>query len=231
MTCSCCLCWVTSEIDVLARRIWQYFLQLVGAGQEYCGHIFSQPICVIMASNKELEASVHAVLEGTTIGMYSQSTRGPELVFYQVKFVKFLKVGENSTILQCLQHENKSACQKKQLIWSNFYFFPIYVLLSIAFDQASQLAPNFYFNIAYQQVISMISFRQCMAVICVNSVLENLVTHLFISFFSFETWFPFKKKLCNDLSWEGMEGGGGWSSGNDYFLKIPFYLVSRCQHI
>ena len=58
------------------------FVQVVDAGQKYCGRTFSQPICVIMASNKELVASFHTVLEGTTVGMYSQSTRGPDLFFF-----------------------------------------------------------------------------------------------------------------------------------------------------
>ena len=30
-------------------------------GQEYCSRIFMQPICIIMALNKELVASFHAV--------------------------------------------------------------------------------------------------------------------------------------------------------------------------
>ena len=58
------------------------FVQAVGTGQDYCGHIFSNlPICLVMAS---FWASFHTVLEGTTLGMYSQSTRGPELFFLQV---------------------------------------------------------------------------------------------------------------------------------------------------
>ena len=51
-------------------------------GQEYRGHIFSQPVCIIMVSNKELVASFHAVLEETTVRIYSQNTRGPEHFFF-----------------------------------------------------------------------------------------------------------------------------------------------------
>ena len=54
------------------------FIQVVGMGQEYCNHIFLWPICFIMAS---FWTTFHTVLEGTTLGMYSQSTREPELFF------------------------------------------------------------------------------------------------------------------------------------------------------
>ena len=54
-------------------------------GQEYCSRIFMQPICIIMALNKELVASFHAVLEETMVGVYSQSARGPELFFFSGK--------------------------------------------------------------------------------------------------------------------------------------------------
>ena len=47
-------------------------------GQEYYGHIFLRPICFVMAS---FWITFHAVLEGTTLGMYSQSTRGPRTLF------------------------------------------------------------------------------------------------------------------------------------------------------
>ena len=57
------------------------FIQAVGTSQEYCGRIFSRPICFIMAS---IWSTFHTVLEGTTLGMYCQSTRGPELFFLQV---------------------------------------------------------------------------------------------------------------------------------------------------
>ena len=55
-------------------------------GQEYCRCIFLQPICCMIAL---FWTTFHKVLEGTTLGMYSQSTRGPELFFLQV--VKYLK--------------------------------------------------------------------------------------------------------------------------------------------
>ena len=50
-------------------------------GQEYYGHIFLRPICFVMAS---FWITFHTVLEGAMLGMYSQSTRGPELFFLQV---------------------------------------------------------------------------------------------------------------------------------------------------
>ena len=53
------------------------FVKTVGMGQEFCGRIFSRPICFVMAL-------FHTVLEGTTFGMYSQSTRGPELLLLKV---------------------------------------------------------------------------------------------------------------------------------------------------
>ena len=46
-----------------------------------CSRIFSRPICFIMAS---FWTMFHTVLEGTALGMYSQSTRGSELFFLQV---------------------------------------------------------------------------------------------------------------------------------------------------
>ena len=98
-----------------------FFVQLVGTGQEYCSRIFSQPICIIMALNKGLVASFREILERTMVGMYSQSTRGPELLL-QVKFAQFLKVSANLTILQCLRHENKSICQKTANL-EQFYLF------------------------------------------------------------------------------------------------------------
>ena len=57
------------------------FVQAVGMGQQYCGGIFSWPICFVMAS---FWIMFHTVLEGTTLGMYSHSTTGPELFFLQV---------------------------------------------------------------------------------------------------------------------------------------------------
>ena len=90
------------------------FIQLAAVGQEYCDCIFLQPICIIMASNKELEASFHAVLEGSSVQLECtvKALEGHNSSFFQVKFVKFLKVSANLTILQCLQHENKSVCPK-----------------------------------------------------------------------------------------------------------------------
>ena len=49
------------------------FVHVAGTGQEYCGRIFLQPICSVMASFW----STYTVLEGTTLGLYVQSTRGP----------------------------------------------------------------------------------------------------------------------------------------------------------
>ena len=57
------------------------FDQAVGMGQEYYGHIFLWPICFIMTS---FWITFHTVLEETSLRMYSQSTRGPELFFLQV---------------------------------------------------------------------------------------------------------------------------------------------------
>ena len=62
------------------------FDHAVGTGQEYCGHIFSQPICFVMASFWTMP---HTVLEGTTLRMYSQSAKGPELFFLQVVCLVF----------------------------------------------------------------------------------------------------------------------------------------------
>ena len=39
----------------------------------------------------------HAVLEGNTLGIYSQSTKRPELCFLQVKFIEFLSVNVNAS--------------------------------------------------------------------------------------------------------------------------------------
>ena len=55
------------------------FVQAVGTGQEQCGRIFLQPMCFVMASFLNM---FRTVLEGTMLGMYSQS-RGPELFFLQ----------------------------------------------------------------------------------------------------------------------------------------------------
>ena len=55
---------------------------LLFMGQEYCGHIFSWPICSVKAL---FWSMFHTVLDlRTTLGMYSQSTRGLELYFSQV---------------------------------------------------------------------------------------------------------------------------------------------------
>ena len=63
------------------------FVHAVGTSQEYCGRIFSRPICFVMAS---FWTTSHTVLEGTTLAMYSQSAKGPELFFPQaVCFVLF----------------------------------------------------------------------------------------------------------------------------------------------
>ena len=56
------------------------FIPVIRAGQKYRSCIFLQPNWVIKASNKELVASLLAVLEGTMVKIYSQSTRGPELL-------------------------------------------------------------------------------------------------------------------------------------------------------
>ena len=60
------------------------FLMAVGTVQEYWGGIFLWPICFIMVS---FWATFHTVLEVNMLGMYSQSTRGPELFF--LPMVKF----------------------------------------------------------------------------------------------------------------------------------------------
>ena len=57
------------------------FIQVVGMDQKYRGRTFSWPICFIVAS---FWTTFHTVLEGTTLEMYSQSTRGPKLFFLQV---------------------------------------------------------------------------------------------------------------------------------------------------
>ena len=57
------------------------FDKAVGMGQEYYGCIFLWPIYFAMAS---FWITFHTVLEVTTLGMYSQSTRGPDLFFLQV---------------------------------------------------------------------------------------------------------------------------------------------------
>ena len=59
------------------------FVQAVSTDQEYCGQIFSWPICFVMAS---FWTTFHIVLEGTTLRMYSQATRGPELFLLQEIF-------------------------------------------------------------------------------------------------------------------------------------------------
>ena len=56
-------------------------VQSAGTGQEYCSRIFSRPICFVMAL---FLTAFRTVLEVTILGMYSQSTRGPELFFLQV---------------------------------------------------------------------------------------------------------------------------------------------------
>ena len=57
------------------------FVQVVGTGQEDCDRIFLRPMCFEVTS---FWTTFHTVLEGTTLGMDSQSTRGPELFFLQV---------------------------------------------------------------------------------------------------------------------------------------------------
>ena len=57
------------------------FVQAVGTGQEYCGRIFLRPICFVMAS---FWTTFHTVLEGTTPGMYSQSTSGS--FFFYIRY-------------------------------------------------------------------------------------------------------------------------------------------------
>ena len=47
------------------------FIQAVDTGQtEYCGCIFSRPICFVMAS---FWTTFHTVLKETLLGMYTQS--------------------------------------------------------------------------------------------------------------------------------------------------------------
>ena len=74
-----CFC---SELAI--DKVWVnngIFAHAVGTGQEYCGRIFSQPICFVMAS---VWTTSHTVLEGIMLRMYSQSARGLELLFLQV---------------------------------------------------------------------------------------------------------------------------------------------------
>ena len=68
--------------------------QGVGADQEYCGRIFSQPICVIMASNEVLVAYVSYSFRRN----YGPkcTVKAAKLCFFEVRFVRFLRVSANS---------------------------------------------------------------------------------------------------------------------------------------